>query len=80
VPVDVIGIRAGEKLHEVLITGDESRHAIDAGDVYVVLPEHPWWEASPKWLDGKPLAEGFTYSSDTNEQWLQTDELRALLT
>ncbi len=46
-PHDVIGIRPGEKLHEVLLTTDESRHAIDAGDVYVVLPEHPWWEAAP---------------------------------
>ena len=79
VPVEIIGIRAGEKLHEILITGDESRHSIDAGEVYVVLPEHPWWEASPKWLDGKPLSDGFAYTSDTNEQWLETDELRALL-
>ena len=41
----VIGIRPGEKLHEMLITSDEARHTIDAGDVYVVLPEHPWWDA-----------------------------------
>ena len=47
-PVDMIGIRPGEKLHEVLLTSDESRHAIDAGDVYVVLPEHPWWNATPR--------------------------------
>ena len=44
VPREVIGIRPGEKLHELLITADESRHTIDAGDVYVVLPEHPWWD------------------------------------
>ena len=44
VPHDVIGIRPGEKLHEILITSDEARHAIDAGDVYVVLPEHSWWD------------------------------------
>ena len=47
-PVDMIGIRPGEKLHEVLLTSDESRHAIDAGDAYVVLPEHPWWNAAPR--------------------------------
>jgi UDP-N-acetylglucosamine 4,6-dehydratase len=75
----VIGIRPGEKLHELLLTTDESRHSIDAGDVYVVLPEHPWWEASPRWLDGKPLEDGFVYSSDTNDQWLTADELATLV-
>jgi UDP-N-acetylglucosamine 4,6-dehydratase len=78
-PVEFIGIRPGEKLHESLLTLDESRHSIDAGDVYVVLPEHPWWEANPKWLAGQPLPDGFTYSSDTNSHWLTPHELRALL-
>jgi UDP-N-acetylglucosamine 4,6-dehydratase len=79
-PLKFIGIRPGEKLHEVLLTVDEARHSIDAGAVYVVLPEHPWWEAHPKWLAGDPLADGFTYSSDTNDEWLSTGQLRVLLT
>ena len=78
-PIDIIGIRPGEKLHEVLITADESRHTIDAGDVYVVVPEHPWWDASPRWVEGKPLGDGFSYSSDTNEEWLDVDQLRTFL-
>jgi UDP-N-acetylglucosamine 4,6-dehydratase (inverting) len=79
VPIEIVGIRPGEKLHELLITSDESRHTIDAGEVYVVLPEHPWWSASPGWLEGKPLPDGFSYASDTNEEWLGPDELRAYL-
>src|SRR5438309_2811983 len=79
VPREVIGIRPGEKLHELLLTSDESRHAIDAGDVYVVLPEHPWWQSSPHWMEGKPLEDGFVYSSDRNDRWLSQDELVALL-
>jgi len=79
VPRDVIGIRPGEKLHELLLTSDESRHAVDAGLVYVVLPEHPWWTDHPRWLEGKPLDDGFVYSSDTNDRWLTTEELTALL-
>ena len=71
VPVELIGIRPGEKLHEVLLTSDESRHSIDAGDVYVVLPEHPWWTDHPRWIDGKPLDDDFVYSSDTNDWWLE---------
>jgi UDP-N-acetylglucosamine 4,6-dehydratase len=78
-PREVIGIRPGEKLHEVLVTADESRHCIDAGEVYVVLPEHPWWVAQPEWVAGKPMEDGFVYSSDTNDQWLKTDELADLL-
>ncbi|HWJ96702.1 MAG TPA: UDP-N-acetylglucosamine 4,6-dehydratase (inverting) [Acidimicrobiales bacterium] len=76
---DVVGIRPGEKLHEVLITDDESRHSIDAGDIYVVLPEHPWWTDAPGWLDGAPLPDGFVYASGTNDVWLGADELRAQL-
>lgn len=78
-PRDLIGIRAGEKLHEVLLTADESRHAIDAGEVYVVLPEHPWWSQHPNWIEGKPLDEGFLYASDTNDSWVSPEQLKALL-
>lgn len=80
VPREVIGIRPGEKLHELLLTADESRHAIEAEDVYVVLPEHPWWTDEPRWLEGKPLDEDFTYSSATNTDWLSVEDLRELVT
>ena len=79
VPRDVIGIRPGEKLHELLLTSDESRHAIDAGDVYVVLPEHPWWTDHPRWLAGQPVDSEFVYASDSNTAWLDADQLRELL-
>ena len=80
VPTDVVGIRPGEKLHEVLLTVDEARHSVAAGDVYVVLPEHPWWGNNSRWIAaGTPLSDGFTYASDTNDQWLGADELEALL-
>ncbi len=78
-PRDIIGIRAGEKLHEVLITADESRHTIDAGSVYVVLPEQAWWVAHPKWIAGAALPDGFVYSSDRNEEWLDAGQLTAML-
>ena len=78
-PVDYIGIRPGEKLHEGLLTIDEARHSVDAGSVYVVLPEHPWWGSNSRWADGTPLPEGFAYTSDVNDVWLTTDELAALV-
>jgi UDP-N-acetylglucosamine 4,6-dehydratase/5-epimerase len=77
VPVEIIGIRPGEKLHEVLLTDDEARHAIETEDNYVVLPEHPWWTDEHPWIDGKPLQDDFVYASNTNEWWLSSDELQA---
>lgn len=79
IPTDVIGIRPGEKLHEVLLTSDEARHAVDVGDQYVVLPEHPWWTDSPRWMEGKPVADDFSYASDSNDWCLSQEELLELL-
>lgn len=79
VPQDIIGIRPGEKLHEGMLTADESRHSVDAGDVYVVLPEHPWWEEGGPKVKGTSLPDGFSYTSDINDRWLTADELSGLL-
>jgi UDP-N-acetylglucosamine 4,6-dehydratase len=79
VPRDVIGIRPGEKLHELLITSDEARHTIDAGDVYLVMPEHPWWDELGPTAVGKAMDDDFEYASNTNDEWLSIDELRTVL-
>ncbi len=74
-----IGIRPGEKLHEVMISKDDSRNLYEYEERYIKLPDFPFWskEQAPK--DFKPVKEGFEYSSDTNTQWLNVEELRALL-
>lgn len=74
----VIGIRPGEKLHEALISEDEARHTLDAGDMYVIQPAHPWW-TNRTWEDTTPLPAGFHYTSDNNEDWLSVDDLRELI-
>lgn len=75
--VDYIGIRSGEKLHEVLVSEDEARHALDLDDMYVILPDHPWWELE-NWSGSKLMEEGAYYSSDTNGAWLSKEDLRRL--
>ena len=65
----ITGIRPGEKLHEVLLTEDEARHALELDDSYVIYPEFPLWRAEP-YTGGTPVADGFRYSSDTNDEWL----------
>jgi UDP-N-acetylglucosamine 4,6-dehydratase len=72
----VIGIRPGEKLHELLMTEDESRHAYDLGDRFVILPEYASWPL--KEVDGVRLPDGFRYSSDQNDEWLDVDALREM--
>jgi len=74
----VIGIRAGEKLHEILVTSDEARHTVVRDHVFTVLPEHHGWiqDGLPS---GEPLEEGFSFSSDTNDRFLDVEELRALV-
>jgi UDP-N-acetylglucosamine 4,6-dehydratase len=76
--VEYIGIRPGEKLHEVLVSEDESRQTLETEDMYVIQPSHPWWK-SENWVGAKPLREGFRYSSDSNERWLTRRELEELV-
>lgn len=73
-----IGIRGGEKLHEVLISEDEARHTIELNRMYLVQPLHPWWMREGT-IEGKQLPDGFAYCSDKNEQWLSVKELQGLL-
>lgn len=76
--VDIVGIRPGEKLHESMISVDEARQAVDLGDRYAILPAHPWW-SEDRWAEGKALPDGFSYSSDSNDRWLKSTELREMI-
>jgi UDP-N-acetylglucosamine 4,6-dehydratase/5-epimerase len=76
--IDCIGIRPGEKLHEVLLSEDESRNARETEDMFVVQPAHSWWKKA-NWENARPLPEGFRYASDSNDQWLTAEELNQVL-
>ncbi|MCW3019094.1 MAG: UDP-N-acetylglucosamine dehydratase/epimerase [Solirubrobacterales bacterium] len=73
----LIGIRPGEKLHEVLVTEDEARHTIECDFGYVITPEYASWRLRDHGPQGA-LADGFRYASDTNDQWLTVGELREM--
>jgi UDP-N-acetylglucosamine 4,6-dehydratase len=79
----VVGIRPGEKLHEVMIPYEESRNAVDMGDHYILQPSLHWWNVS-KALDraakvGTAITQPFEYASDSNGWWLANEELATLV-
>ncbi len=74
----IIGIRPGEKIHEVLLTEDEAIHSKAFSDYFVIEPEHSFWKGNHL-KGGKKLTEGFMYSSDTNKEWLSKKQLNQII-
>jgi UDP-N-acetylglucosamine 4,6-dehydratase len=74
---EVIGIRPGEKLHEVLLTEDEARHSLKVENGYVILPEYASWPLREV-EGGRALEPGFHYASDVNDWWLTVDDLKEM--
>lgn len=72
-----IGIRPGEKMHEVMIPTDDARHTLEFDDHYRIMPEFVSW-LSEKVTGGKKLPEGFCYSSDNNPEKMDADYLRQI--
>lgn len=72
-----IGIREGEKLHEVMITVDDSTRTYEYQDYYIVYPQFDWWNVEAYYEQGGQLIEpGYEYNSGTNKEWLSVKDLR----
>ena len=70
-------IRPGEKLHEEMISEDDSRRTLELDDRYVILPTVANWDfAQP---EGELVSDGFSYRSNTNSEWLSVEDLRELI-
>jgi UDP-N-acetylglucosamine 4,6-dehydratase len=75
-----IGIRPGEKLHEVMVTEDDTRNTVEIDDRYIIEPAFHWWRRTSFAKEGaKQLPDGFRYASDTNKQWLDVDGLNKMM-
>jgi UDP-N-acetylglucosamine 4,6-dehydratase len=76
--VEIIGMRPGEKLHEVMIPSDIARHVVEFPHFFVIQPDFPWWKKG-NWNSGRECADGFCYSSDTNDRWLTKADIQKLV-
>ncbi|RJP27544.1 MAG: UDP-N-acetylglucosamine 4,6-dehydratase (inverting) [Candidatus Omnitrophota bacterium] len=76
--IEIIGIRPGEKIHELLVSSEEAHHSLEFEDFFVIQPSHPWWKTG-NWTEGKTLPDDYCYSSSNNDHWLKITELKELM-
>lgn len=74
----IVGIRPGEKLHEVMVSEDDARNTVEFKDYYIVKPSFPWWDVKNH-HGGKNAKDGFKYASNTNKNWLEGPRLKKAL-
>jgi UDP-N-acetylglucosamine 4,6-dehydratase len=77
--IEIVGIRPGEKLHEVLISEDEARTTVELENMYVVQPSQAMWFVYDWESKGKYLPDGFRYTSDTNTEWLDIEGIKKFI-
>ena len=75
--IEIIGIRPGEKLHEILITEEDGRYTVDYDGLYVILPQFAWWRRQ-NYKDASKLPEEFSYTSNNNNRWLTLNQLKVM--
>jgi len=80
---EVIGVRPGEKLHEIMVPADEARNALEYKDFFVIHPSIRMWQYDDKRAYGgevgRPVAEDFEYASDNNPEWVDAESLKKVL-
>ncbi len=76
--IEIIGIRPGEKLHEVLISEDEARGTVERDGMFIVKPPETLWKRDLTY-EGQSLPDGFRYSSDSNSEWLDLDGIKQFI-
>lgn len=76
--IEYIGIKPGEKLHETMISPDDARNAIELEGGYIIQPQFDWWNAK-NYPEGKKVPDGFSYSSNTNPNFLSIEQMKELI-
>ena len=74
-----VGIREGEKLHEIMVTVEDSLTTYEYDKHFIVYPQFDWSAHRKSTPTGKRVSDGFSYSSDNNTEWLSVEEIRELI-
>lgn len=74
-----VGIRPGEKIHEMMISKEDARNTIEFDDYYIVVPDFDWWKSRKKVCGRIPAAKDFEYHSGNNTEWLTRNQMKVLL-
>lgn len=74
-----VGIREGEKLHEIMVTKEDSMHTYEYDKHYIIYPNYNWWGKKDIIPGGKLVEPEFEYSSGTNKEWLSVKQIQELL-
>jgi UDP-N-acetylglucosamine 4,6-dehydratase/5-epimerase len=77
--IEIVGIRPGEKLHEVMVPEDDARNTVEIDDRFVILPPDNWARHADLKKRGKRCADDFRYASDNNTQWLSDEDLSRMI-
>lgn len=74
-----VGIREGEKLHEIMVTVEDSMNTYEYDKHFIIYPQMVWDDKKRVVPTGKRVADGFSYSSDNNTEWLTVEEIKELI-
>jgi UDP-N-acetylglucosamine 4,6-dehydratase len=79
--IEIIGIRPGEKIHELMISSDDAINTLEYDSYFVIQPAHPWWDNLEyiKLSGGKRVNEEFTYDSGSNTQWMTIEDMKEII-
>ena len=74
-----VGIREGEKLHEIMVTAEDAMHTYEYDNHYIIYPQMDFWNEEKVIPGGRKLEYGFSYSSGNNSEWYSVEDLKSLL-
>lgn len=78
-PIKEIGIRPGEKIHEMMISKEDARHTVEFDDYYIIQPDFEWWDSTKLIKGGKSVPADFEYHSGNNIDYLSVEDMKELI-